>query len=883
MKNRNPTLPPKLTSKAVKAVLEVRVESLISTSTPQEENSQQQIKYVKLQWWGMNAVEKLPIGTGLTAKYDIVTDRFRDYLKDACRLYIEALNVNEETIGFAVIERLERIVDYGGISTDEVQVFNEKGQIKGNLRCIFMFEECASKRKVTFNDMEDEETMEDQHDYDEVAVDQESSPEVAVLPSQKNHLPTWNLSTDRLKYLSRVKSLSVFVKQVTLNPAVVQHLDTFNLSKPSRTKPSFLINYQLPNENNTITMCASKQPRTRLTRTNDNVLHFEARAEHFLRFNTQVLDSWWISKLTLQLFMRHLGQRVPVPIGDITIGLKHLLINSKYSDSEMKLPIYASNRLHKHLEKHYPEEIIGDLSLNFSFKCNEQQPTMKVEIKSKPVTEAKPILETKPKGRQLVNAESPKKPSTLLLCLLKVNEGRGFTKGSQLYLACRFFSTTEKVSSSIHYSTDTRPKFEFQHIAKMGLDSGLDLTCKDNHLVIEVWNYNEPHSELVGVATVPLHQLYTAFQDPVIKDTQIKADLPFVAFNDWFSVRDVLDSGKIKGEIKVMLACGLGKQIYNLTMKPEDGEDSEKPVVSKDNIPTPVEVEPTTVPFQITVSEGRNLPQIGQQDRESPVTYVTLECNGKTYTSDICWKTCQPTWGMSEQVHLPVQMLQDKRHQLIIKVWHHRQSQDVDQTYDYVLGFAAIDVSLILHDSFTEVSGWYNLMDYMTRCRGQIKVHLRPLENVQSLRQRIGSPILNEPKPVEEEKKGVSSRAKPFWNPPTIAQDLDDSKSTLQIRLKELDCIAKRLQTKANLEITKNNEEKDAQELEKLRHRLESQLEIMQNIVKQSSTKEADEADDATYDISEASSEHDISRMAPDGGNPTTEPDIPTRDRPTRS
>ena len=43
-----------------------------------------------------------------------------------------------------------------------------------------------------------------------------------------------------------------------------------------------------------------------------------------------------------------------------------------------------------------------------------------------------------------------------------------------------------------------------------------------------------------------------------------------------------------------------------------------------------------------------------------------------------------------------------------------------------------------------------------------------------------------------------------------------------------------------------------------------------------------DNDDDATYDISEASRDDMRPRMAPDGGNPT-EPDNPTRDRPTRS
>ena len=45
---------------------------------------------------------------------------------------------------------------------------------------------------------------------------------------------------------------------------------------------------------------------------------------------------------------------------------------------------------------------------------------------------------------------------------------------------------------------------------------------------------------------------------------------------------------------------------------------------------------------------------------------------------------------------------------------------------DYVIGFAAIDLGILLHDSFTEISGWYNVMDFVGRCRGQINVNIKP-------------------------------------------------------------------------------------------------------------------------------------------------------------
>ena len=132
------------------------------------------------------------------------------------------------------------------------------------------------------------------------------------------------------------------------------------------------------------------------------------------------------------------------------------------------------------------------------------------------------------------------------------------------------------------------------------------------------------------------------------------------------------------------------------------------------------------------------------------------------------------------------------------------------------------------------------------------------------------------PKPLAEEK--ISPRK--FWNPPSINLQTDDTRSTLQLRLNELDCISKRLQTKSNMEV--ESEMDCDQELEKLRKRLESQLQLMQDSLKPSATDINEEADDATYDISNSSQDDIRPRMAPDGGNPA-EPEILTKDKPTRS
>ena len=89
------------------------------------------------------------------------------------------------------------------------------------------------------------------------------------------------------------------------------------------------------------------------------------------------------------------------------------------------------------------------------------------------------------------------------------------------------------------------------------------------------------------------------------------------------------------------------------------------------------------------------------------------------------------------EVPLSEQLLTDPKRQLIAKVWH--KDENVS---DYVIGFAAIDLGILLHDSFTEISGWYNVMDFVGRCRGQINVNIKPKSyaNINTLKQQTSVP-----------------------------------------------------------------------------------------------------------------------------------------------
>lgn len=51
-----------------------------------------------------------------------------------------------------------------------------------------------------------------------------------------------------------------------------------------------------------------------------------------------------------------------------------------------------------------------------------------------------------------------------------------------------------------------------------------------------------------------------------------------------------------------------------------------------------------------------------------------------------------------------------------------------------VIGFASVDLSPLL-SGFQLVCGWYNITDFSGQCRGQIKVAVSPLQNLNTLRE----------------------------------------------------------------------------------------------------------------------------------------------------
>jgi len=199
-----------------------------------------------------------------------------------------------------------------------------------------------------------------------------------------------------------------------------------------------------------------------------------------------------------------------------------------------------------------------------------------------------------------------------------------------------------------------------------------------------------------------------------------------------------------------------------------------------------------------------------------------------------------------------------------------------------VIGFSAIDLGILLHNGFTEISGWYNVMDFAGRCRGQINVEIKPKNHsrIKDLRKKYSTlptpqPRLTKQKSIEERPTKESTCVPPekpyIWQPPTLEThsiNSEATKSVLEKKLKELDAISKKCKSRlsesseSSIATGSGNENEDddntynvdeeRENLERLRSQLASQFQTMHSALLQDSQQNDDIRP----------------RMAPDGGNP---------------
>ncbi|KAM6291413.1 C2 domain-containing protein 3 [Porphyrio hochstetteri] len=110
---------------------------------------------------------------------------------------------------------------------------------------------------------------------------------------------------------------------------------------------------------------------------------------------------------------------------------------------------------------------------------------------------------------------------------------------------------------------------------------------------------------------------------------------------------------------------------------------------------------------------------------DAPITTLVIE------------NTDSPVWDFQQQARLSKELLLDPQQTLVFKVWHKAETERV-------IGFASVDLSPLL-SGFQLVCGWYNITDFSGQCRGQIKVAISPLQNINHLKEERQERIRTQP------------------------------------------------------------------------------------------------------------------------------------------
>ncbi|NXK56765.1 C2CD3 protein, partial [Chauna torquata] len=110
----------------------------------------------------------------------------------------------------------------------------------------------------------------------------------------------------------------------------------------------------------------------------------------------------------------------------------------------------------------------------------------------------------------------------------------------------------------------------------------------------------------------------------------------------------------------------------------------------------------------------------------SCVSFAVAGADAPISTS-VIENTDSPVWDFQQQARLSKELLLDPQQTLVFKVWHKAETERV-------IGFASVDLSPLL-SGFQLVCGWYNITDFSGQCRGQIKVAVSPLQNINNLKE----------------------------------------------------------------------------------------------------------------------------------------------------
>ncbi|XP_045872550.1 C2 domain-containing protein 3 isoform X5 [Meles meles] len=444
------------------------------------------------------------------------------------------------------------------------------------------------------------------------------------------------LSVDRLTLLGRTHSVRIIIETMIVppdSPQMTSGKKSFSgrpLKLTATKKRTFFVEYHFPvgfSKNGLgKTALITEVVRLASSKITDGMVNFQQRFVFPLHFDGPMIEHWWNSNLTFQIYTKKTPQKKPEVIGSASLPLR-TVIQSELLSFSNQLPVQQENGQTLLGPLKVTVELIIDnkdftgvntklsSSTQHSTPCALTSPDKTLSEPGQYVTCTKnpenlnqihKEAATKVQNLVLPNPKSPSpvtpNPSTfvavpashnlanqtngstketalLLHVLLMVPDGKDFVTGESdkqppcnVYLNCKLFSTEEVTRSVIAWGT-TQPVFNFLQVVPVSLSSKYLESLKNNVMVIEAWNKmrSPGQDKLLGLVKLPLHQFYMSFKDPKISRLLLDAQYPVVAVDSYMPVIDVF-SGHQNGSLRVFLAMGSSDQIMALQrLKNEEG------------------------------------------------------------------------------------------------------------------------------------------------------------------------------------------------------------------------------------------------------------------------------------------------------------------------
>ncbi|XP_022377822.1 C2 domain-containing protein 3 isoform X4 [Enhydra lutris kenyoni] len=444
------------------------------------------------------------------------------------------------------------------------------------------------------------------------------------------------LSVDRLALLGRTHSVRIIIETMIVppdSPQMTSGKKSFSgrpLKLTATKKRTFFVEYHFPvgfSKNGLgKTALITEVVRLASSKITDGMVNFQQRFVFPVHFGGPMIEHWWNSNLTFQIYTKKTPQKKPEVIGSASLPLRTVIqsellsfsnqlpvqqengqtplgplkvtvelvidnkdftgVNTKLSSSTQHSPPCALTSPDKTLSEpgQYVTCTKNPENLNQIHKEASKKVPNLVLPNSKspsPVTSNPSTFMAVPASHDLANQTngSTKETALLLHVLLMVPDGKDFITGESdkqplcnVYLNCKLFSTEEVTRSVIAWGT-TQPVFNFLQVIPVSLSSKYLERLKNNVMVIEAWNKlrSPGQDKLLGLVKLPLHQFYMSFKDPKISRLLLDAQYPVVAVDSYMPVIDVF-SGHQNGSLRVFLAMGSSDQIMALQrLKNEEG------------------------------------------------------------------------------------------------------------------------------------------------------------------------------------------------------------------------------------------------------------------------------------------------------------------------